>query len=219
MSSVLSRHRSFWTQEHRRSLYVGLLLLSLAIVVQVGAGRYSARSATNFVGDIFLDNLPLVNVDIIVVQGAFIFLTTALLLALYKPRYILLGIKAAALFILIRAFFISLTHIGIYPQQITFNTGLPGEELYHLLDFQANFFFSGHTGMPLLFAFIFWPEKFWRHFFMAVSLLMAVSVLLARVHYSIDVFAAPFMTYCIFQITQKLFPEDYKLVSDPETKL
>jgi hypothetical protein len=36
-------------------------------------------------------------------------------------------------------------------------------------------------------------------------------VLLAHVHYSIDVFAAPFIVYGMYVITAKLFPRDYAL--------
>ena len=37
-------------------------------------------------------------------------------------------------------------------------------------------------------------------------------LLLAHVHYSIDVFAASLIVYGIFTITKKLFPADYALV-------
>jgi hypothetical protein len=218
MSSIIGPHREFWTQAHRRSLYVGLILLALACAVQIGASHYSARSATNFVGDIFLDNIPAVDVDFIIVDGAFVFLIIAIALAIIKPKYLLFGLKATALFIIVRGFFITLTHIGIYPHQLHVAHDLPGQAIYNLTNDQANFFFSGHTGMPLLFAFIMWPEKPWRYLFMATSCVMAVSVLLARVHYSIDVFAAPFMTYCIFQIAIKLFPEDFALIDTPSTR-
>ncbi len=44
-----------------------------------------------------------------------------------------------------------------------------------------------------------------KYFFAAV-------VLFAHVHYSIDVFAAPFMVYGIFAITAKFFKNDYFLI-------
>jgi membrane-associated phospholipid phosphatase len=87
-----------------------------------------------------------------------------------------------------------------------------GFGIYDLINFQANFFFSGHTGLPFLMALIFWADKFWRKFFLAVSALFAISVLLAHVHYSVDVFAAPFMTYGIFKIAERFFPYDRSLM-------
>jgi hypothetical protein len=43
-------------------------------------------------------------------------------------------------------------------------------------------------------------------------------VLFAHVHYSIDVFASPFMTYGIFTIAKTLFPQDYKTTDPGEIK-
>jgi hypothetical protein len=45
-----------------------------------------------------------------------------------------------------------------------------------------------------------------------LSFVFAVAVLLAHIHYSIDVFAAPFMAYGIFKVSQYLFLRDYKLI-------
>ncbi len=65
-------------------------------------------------------------------------------------------------------------------------------------------------------ALIFWNDKFWRRIFLVLSFVFAASVLLSHVHYSIDVFAAPFITYGIFKIAAKFFPRDYSLLEgDP----
>ncbi len=182
----------------------------LSLAVQIGAGRYSARvsASANFAGDLFLDNLPVVNLDLIIVLGALIFWSIVFVLLSLRPRYLLLGLKAIALFVIFRAFFISLTHLGIYPRQITIDGGDAGYRLYKLFTFQGNFFFSGHTGFPFLIALIFWRERLLRRIFILATFFFAMSVLLAHVHYSIDVFAAPFITYGIFKITEKLFPRD-----------
>ncbi len=196
---------------------MGLLLIALSLVVQVSAGRYSTRTATsaNFAGDLFLDNLPVVNLDFVIVQGALLFWILSWLLLGLKPHYLLFGIKVAALFIIFRAFFINLTHLGIYPKQIFFDPPDIGYGLYKLVTFQGNFFFSAHTGFPFLMALIFWREKLWRKIFLLATVFFAASVLLAHVHYSIDVFAAPFITYGIFKISTKLFSADYAILPHP----
>ena len=215
MKGVFTEHQGFWNARNKRSLYFGILLLVLALVIQSGAGRYSARSAlkSNFVGDIFLDNLPTLDLDFIIVEGAILLWIFTGVLLVSRPQYLIFGLKAVALFIITRSFFINLTHIGIYPQQAIFDSTDIGYALYKLFTFQGNFFFSGHTGLPFLVALVFWPERVWRHFFLLVSFIFGVSVLLAHVHYSIDVFAAPFLAYGIFRIAQKFFPKDYALVS------
>lgn len=216
MSDIFKEHRGgFWKEERKRSLYLGILLILLSLAVQIGAGRYSARAASsaNFVGDLFLDNLPAINLNYIIVQGALLFWIFACSLLAFRARHLLFGMKALALFIIFRAFFISLTHIGIYPEQIIIGGNNIPFGLYKLVTFQGNFFFSGHTGFPFLMALIFWKEKFWKRFFLLMSFFFGTSVLLAHVHYSIDVFAAPFITYGIFVIAAKIFPGDYRLLT------
>jgi len=211
---IFRQHKGgFWTAERRRSLYVGLLLLGLAIIFQASAGPYSSRHSVSAspAGDVFLDNLPVVNLDFVIVGWAIVFWVIAGALLVLQPRYLLFGVKAIALFIIFRAFFITLTHIGAYP------TGLPpgidnfGFGFYRLTTFSGNFFFSGHTGFPFLMTLIFWDNRFWRRFFLVATFVFGGSVLLAHVHYSIDVFAAPFIVYSIFAMTGKLFPKDRAL--------
>ena len=80
-----------------------------------------------------------------------------------------------------------------------------------LFTFQGNFFYSGHTAFPFLLALIFWDNKYLRYLFLFLTVFFGASVLLAHVHYSIDVFAAPFIVYGMFIITTRLFPHDYAL--------
>jgi hypothetical protein len=134
------------------------------------------------------------------------------ILLLLKPSRLIFTLKAVAIFIAVRAFMISVTHLGVYPGQITPDPGFLGS-IYSALNLQAGYFFSAHTGLPILVALIFWDERPWRYLFLALSIVFGISVLIAHVHYSIDVFAAPFMTYSIFKLAQYLFAEDYALIT------
>jgi hypothetical protein len=207
-------NREFWDKARKKSLYQGIALLAVAIIIQVFAGQYSARVSVgaNSVHDILLDNLPIVNLDFMIVGGAIALWILACWLLVTKPRYLIFGIKAIALFIISRAFFFSLTHVGSYPRGIPPGPDNLGWGFYKLLTFQGNFFYSGHTGFPVLMALIFWDDDFWRPFFLVMAVLFGASVLLAHVHYSIDVFAAPFIVYGVYKICERFFPEDHKLI-------
>ena len=206
---IFKEHVGFWNKERKKSLLAGVSFSILALVILNFAGQYSAESATNIVGDLFLDNLPTVDFTRIMVDGAFLITILATILLVLKPKHILFALKVIPLLIITRSFFVTLTHLGIYPNQIIFGDGVL-DRIYLFLNMQDGFFFSNHTGLPFLLALIFWYEKPWRYFFFAVSATFGAIVLLAHVHYSIDVFAAPFITYGIFKFAElELFRRDY----------
>ncbi|MFA6278681.1 MAG: phosphatase PAP2-related protein [Candidatus Paceibacterota bacterium] len=203
-------------REWIRSFLGALLLLGLAFVCQhaatVYALSYLLRPTSTYVGDLLLDNLPIVNLNFIVIEIAlFAIVFGTLFVVFFRPRYILFSLKALALFIAIRALFMSLTHVGIYPGYIMPGTGIFAD-IYSYFNMQTGFFFSGHTGMPILMALIFWKRLFERNMFLILAFVFAVSVLFAHIHYSIDVLAAPFMAYVIFNMSRYLFKRDYELI-------
>jgi len=114
---ILKNHRHFWNDERKQSIFWGVLLLAAAIIIQIFAGHYSSRESIGApaVGDIFLNNLPVLPLDFVIVIGEIIFWTFSSLLLIFRPNRLLFGIKAIALFIICRAFFMDLTHIGLYP--------------------------------------------------------------------------------------------------------
>jgi hypothetical protein len=214
MLGIFKEHKGFWTPARRQSMYVGILLLVLSIIVQITLGRFSSRVAIDAasVRDIFLDNLPLVNMGAVIVGGAIALWVCAALLLVIHPRYLIFSVKAISLYIISRAFFFSLTHIGPYPLRYSPSAHNSGYGLYHLITFQGNFFYSGHTAFPFLLALIFWKSKYLRYLFLFLTVFFGAAVLLAHVHYSIDVFAAPFIVYGMYIMTTKLFPQDYALI-------
>jgi hypothetical protein len=205
----------YWNHEYRRSLYEGIAFMAVAITVHIFAGHYSASVAVdaNSVRDIFLDHLPVWNLDFLIVGGAIALWVLSWWLLLVRPRHLLFAIKAIALFIIVRAFFLSLTHIGAYPHDISPGPDNVGWEFYNLLSFRGDFFFSGHTGFPFLMALILWDDDLWRPVFLAMTVIFGAVMLLAHEHYSIDVFAAPFIVYGVFHMARRIFKKDYTLLA------
>ncbi|MDE2040958.1 MAG: hypothetical protein KGI59_01025 [Patescibacteria group bacterium] len=209
--NLAAQYKEVFTRQNTRSFIVACIILCLAIIFQFYASAYADRVASTAVNDLLLDNLPIIDLNNIIVEGVLAAIVGSVVLLFLKPRYLVFTVKAAAIFIATRAVCISLTHLGIYPGQVNPDTGF-FDRIYTDLGLQAGFFFSGHTGLPFLLALIFWNEKFWRYLYFLLSLIFGVAVILAHVHYSIDVFAAPYIAYGIFKQSQYLFERDYRLI-------
>lgn len=209
--SILGRHKIFWLERSFiLSVLFGLVLLAVSMLVNHFANTYTSVHASNYVTDLFLDHLPVVDVHLIFSEGAVLFFLVSFGLLLFEPKYIPFALKSVAIFILIRSFFLVLTHLApplgeLYIDPTDFISQISsGNDL----------FFSGHTGLPFLFAFIFWEQKGWRYFFMACSFIGGAAVLLGHLHYSIDVFSALFIAFGIFHICKHLFPQDFKRANE-----
>lgn len=197
------------------SLGVGLALLVGSAGLNYAASAYATASQSNFVRDILLDWLPVVNTDLVLNEGMVAFAVAVTILAVRFPARLPFLLKSVALFVTVRALFISLTHLAVYPQHM-----LPDQndltERLAFLSFDGDLFFSGHTGIPLLMALVFWDRPRIRMGFLAAAALAGASVLLAHVHYSIDVLGALFITPTIFRLAERFFPRDLTLVRTDE---
>ncbi len=188
-----------------RSVAIGIVLLAASLFVNFYAGLYATERASNAVTDVILSNIPVFDVDGLFVWGTLGFWIIAGLLGLGHPRKIPFALKNIALFILIRSVFITLTHIGPFPTHLAIDSNI-----IHKFTFGGDLFFSGHTGLPFLLALIFWEDVRLRIFFIASAILFGIVVLLAHLHYSIDVLSAFFITYSIFKIATIFFKKDYE---------
>lgn len=185
------------------SLFYSLAFLALALVINFYAGTYASESASSPVSDIVLSNVPAYDLDVLFIYGSFLFFFLILSLCALRPHQMPFIIKSVALFVIIRSIFITLTHIGPSPSQILIHS-----DVLSKLTFDGDLFFSGHTGLPFLLALTFWRNKIIRSVFLLFSFSFATIVLLAHMHYTIDVLAAFFITYSIYHIALKIFAKD-----------
>lgn len=112
------RYQSFWNRERVTSLLWAFLFFGIALTFQKYADEFVVSNGGTVVRDLFLDIIPALDIDGIIISTTLIFTVVATLLGLSKPEYIIFSIKSIALFVVIRGFFIMLTHLGIHPDQI-----------------------------------------------------------------------------------------------------
>lgn len=184
---------------------ISILVLFASLFVNYYASAYATESVSNSVTDIVLSNIRMYDVGGIFVYGPIIlWICVAFFLAIH-PNKVPFTLKSLTLFILVRAVFISLTHIGPFPV-----TGTP-EVIPNLLKYftsGGDLFFSAHTGMPFLLALIFWKQWLPRLLLIIASVFFGVIVLMGHYHYTIDVVAAFFITYSIYKMSVYMFKRD-----------
>ncbi len=193
------------------SFFLGFCLLVVSLVAQFFATGYATRSVSGSVTDIILSNIRVYDVDTIFIYGTVALFLFILYLCLNSPKYLPFTLKSVAVFTLVRSVFITLTHIDKYPLHASMTSVFFQETLFRGIFTGSGLFFSGHTGMPFLFALMFWHQKTLRYIFLATSAFFGVVVLLGHLHYSIDVLSAYFITFSIFHICKFLFPKDLEL--------
>ncbi len=214
LTLLIRRHRSSWLhRNYRTSLLLSVLLFLVALAADTLAGIYATEVASNSVTDVILSNIPVVDVDLLYVYGAMALILLIFFRLVIYPGHIAFVLDSLGLFFIIRAIFISATHVAIFPDHV-------------VLDFQSKIiltlfggdqqFFSGHTGVPFLMALIYWREEVWRYIFLAISVFLGIIVLLCNLHYTIDVLSAFFISYTIYHMALWLFPKEYAFFAQDE---
>lgn len=212
MKKLNSRYKKHFTDKtFLTSLLLGVALLICSLFINFYAGTYATEKASSSVTDIVLSNIPVYDVDMIFIYGPVVFWSFVLLLGLYEPKKFPFGLKSIALFILVRSVFITLTHIGPFPDSAFLDNHVGWIRDF---SFGGDLFFSAHTGTPFLMALVFWENKLLRTLFIITSIFFGIIVLLGHFHYSIDVFSAFFITYTIYKISEKIFNKDFKLFNE-----
>ena len=209
MKEKISEFKTLFSQQKisGHSLALCFVSLAAALVVNFYAGMYATESASSSVTDIILSNTRAYDLDGVFVYGTFLLIFFIVFIAFYKPRQISFCGKSVGLFYdHPLGFCRRMTHLGPFPSQIVIHS-----DLFPNLTFGGDLFFSGHTGMPFLMALIFWQNKTLRYIFLCLSVGFGVVVLLAHMHYTIDVMSAFFITYSIFHICEYFFKKDRKL--------
>ena len=205
---IKDRYKTCWGNPHFLfSTVVGLVVFTASIFLNYYAGTYATEKASNAVTDIILSNTTALDVDGLFIYGSVALVVFIVWLCIVHPRRIPFVLYTLALFILTRSIFISLTHIGPFPDEAPLDLG----SIISKFIFGGDLFFSGHTGIPFLMALIFWKELYLRYFFIGASLFFGTVALLGHYHYSIDVLAAFFITYTIYHLAEKFFVKEKEL--------
>jgi membrane-associated phospholipid phosphatase len=187
---------------------MAILLFAISLTLNYFTSAYATARAGGPVGDLILDNIPTFNLDWLFAYGPIFFWLVIAIFVLREPKTLPFSIKAIAMFVVIRSIFVTLTHLGVSLEAIQTEVPL---NFIERLSYGGDLFFSGHTGMPFLMALIFWKNKYLRIFCIVSAVFFGAVVLMVHRHYSIDVFAAFFITYTIHHLAETFFKKDRQL--------
>lgn len=198
--------RNFW-QHLRKPAYLYRLLgasafLALSVWLNFQAGVYAYNHMSNGVSDLLLDHVAVYDVSLLFIEGAAAMVIGALLLCIANPPKLIDATATIALMYLLRAGFISLTHLG--PPLALGDIGL-GDTLASRFVHGADYFFSGHTALPFLIALLFWEKVWVRNIYLILTVVFGAAAIMGHLHYSIDVFAAPFIAYGVYSMRRYLW--------------
>lgn len=209
---VANSRFSFWKKDiksNMKGIIFSLVLLALSLGVFRVAGDFVSDHPWSDVPDMILNSFGPYDLTIIfiylfvAVVGVYVFYPL-----IYHPKEMPYIFTVLSIFIFVRSLFILFTHIGLPSDAIIIDAHWP----LSFLTFSNDLFFSGHAGLPFLGYLIFRKKhKGVAYFMMASSIILAITVLLMHVHYSIDVFAAYFITYGIYKIGNKCFKVEENL--------
>ncbi|HAO65045.1 TPA: hypothetical protein DCQ44_03645 [Candidatus Taylorbacteria bacterium] len=209
LKRAFNKNRVLWREpSFVLSVIIGIVSLCLAFVANYFAGSFASRSVSSSVTDIILDNTRVWNVTFLFIEGPLIFWGFIAVLLVAEPKRIPFTLKSLALFTVIRSVFITLTHLAPFATRLV----LPTDNLLDMFSFGGDLFFSAHTGAPFLMALVLWDHKYIRLICLISSLVFGLVVLLGHLHYSIDVFAAFFITYTIYHMAVYFFKKDFDLL-------
>ena len=195
------------TTHFAQNLIASSAFFILVLYIEIHGSAHTKKQAASSppLSDILLDRLPVVNLNFLYIEIMGALTTIFFFYQIARPHSVPYVLATLAFFTLVRRAFLIMTPFGPHKNHIpSFGFKLNGTMAQKIFQGDGDFFFSGHTGLPFLF-FLLAPWQPLAMIFLIGSAIMAIAVLLMHIHYSIDVFAAPFMAYSIFILSQLLF--------------
>uniref|UniRef100_A0A832D0B4 Sphingomyelin synthase-like domain-containing protein n=1 Tax=Ignavibacterium album TaxID=591197 RepID=A0A832D0B4_9BACT len=192
----------FSSHRNRIEFIISILLLVIVLFTLTNFLNYvESRNGFSFNDPILslFEPIDLTWLTFTLIYGSLI---AAIVNLIYKPDKLLFTIQFYTLMVVVRI--ISMWLLPLNPPEKMILLNDPFVEFFGTgKTLTKDLFFSGHTA-TLFILFLTADDKLLKRIFLLSTILVAISVLMQHVHYSIDVFAAIFFTYTCFQILKSL---------------
>ena len=192
--------REILSSNKKIALFIaGIAALLSSFVINNKVSTYVDHVQGPSVGDLILDNIPIYDLNFIFFWAVLLFWAGNIIYRLIFPKEFPFILVSMSLFVMVRCFFIALTHLGP-PETLLV---VPEELSYY--SFNADLFFSAHVGTPFFYALLTSVKRV-KWIAIIYSIIMVVIVLMSHGHYSIDIFASFFIAHSLSVLMLKLKP-------------
>ena len=153
--------------------------------------------------DPLLQLLPAANVSILVFTILYFGVISWLVISVKKPKALLTGMQTYCIVTIVRM--ISITLFPLNPPMDYIPLREPFVQLFTHQGriISHDLFFSGHM-TSILFCYYNSPRGFFKKIYLASAFVIGVLLMVQRVHYTIDIIAAPLFTWLCFLLSKKV---------------
>lgn len=188
-------------KRNRIELLVTLLLLAIVLIALANFLNFSEARQGVVLPDPILNLFNPIDLTWLIFALIYISLVVAIVTLIKNPKRLMVVIQVYTLMVAVRIVAMYLLPLEPPAKMIILND--PFVEFFGTgQTLTKDLFFSGHTA-TLFILFLVSERKIIKTIFLISTIVVAVSVLLQHVHYTIDVFAAVFFTYACYKFVLK----------------
>lgn len=189
-------------RRNKYELFLSLLTLAFVLVVLTNFLNYIENRPGAILSDPVLSLFNPIDLTWIIFGLIYISLIAAIISFARNPEKLLFAIQLYTLMVTVRI--IAMYLLPLEPPETMIILKDPFVEFFGTgQTLTKDLFFSGHTA-TLLIIFIIEENKLLKSLFLICTVLVAISVILQHVHYTIDVFGAVFFTSACYFIIKEL---------------
>jgi len=189
-------------KHHKQELLFTLVLLVAVLLSFVQFLNYVELRAGETFSDPLLNIFPPVDLTWIIFSLIYISLVTAIISLARDPSRLLKALQAFIILGVLRTVALFLMPLNPPPGMLPLND--PFVQMFGQGEILTkDLFFSGHTS-TLFLLFLTANGKILKGIFLFCAIIVGISVLLQHVHYSIDVFSAPFFSYGSVKLAEQI---------------
>ncbi len=185
-------------KKNRNEFFISLFLLAIALTALANFVNFAETRTGVVLQDPLLNLYNPIDLTWLIFGLIYISLIVAIVSLLKNPKQLLFAMQLYALMVVVRISAMYLLPLEPPAKIIILND--PFVEFFGSgKSLTKDLFFSGHTA-SLFVLFLTAKQKTIKIIFLVCTIVVAISVLLQHVHYTIDVFAALFFTFACYKI-------------------